>query len=432
MHRNSRVRRRARAGALGLLLATLVAGAPALAGADLERITVASLAERTRVTLDLSARVADHVFRLANPERLVVDLDATALAAGTRVPAAAGLVAGLRLGPQPKHTLRVVLTLRAATAAKASWSVARSGRGARLTLDLRTGVGAIAPRAAAAGESPSSVAPLLAAAAGSLVPRQPAHAPGETGRDIVVAVDAGHGGDDPGAIGPGGSREKEVVLAIARALAATIDREPGMHAVLTRDGDYFIALRERIRRARAAKADLFVSIHADSVRDPEVSGASVYVLSVKGATNEAARWLAERENAADLKGGVKLDDKDNALASVLLDLSQSASLGASSEAAERVLSAIDRVGDVRKREVQQAGFVVLKSPDIPSMLVETAYISNPREERRLDDPAHQQELAAAIFSGVRQYFAVSPPDGTRFAIEKRAAGGLALAGRATP
>jgi N-acetylmuramoyl-L-alanine amidase len=261
---------------------------------------------------------------------------------------------------------------------------------------------------------------------------RPPHAPVDTGRDIVVAVDAGHGGDDPGAIGAAGTREKDVVLGIARALADRINGEPGMHAVLTRDGDYFIALRERIRRAREAKADLFVSIHADSVLDRGVSGASVYVLSEKGATNEAARWLAERENAADLKGGVKLDDKDNALASVLLDLSQSASLGASSEAAERVLGAIDRVGDVRKREVQQAGFVVLKSPDIPSMLVETAYISNPREERRLDDPAHQQELAAAIFAGIRQYFAVSPPDGTRFAIDKRAANGLALADRATP
>jgi N-acetylmuramoyl-L-alanine amidase len=264
-------------------------------------------------------------------------------------------------------------------------------------------------------------------------PLRPAHAPIDTGRDVVVAVDAGHGGEDPGAIGAGGTREKDVVLGIARALADRINGEPGMHAVLTRDADYFVALRERIRRARAAKADLFVSIHADSVFDRGVSGASVYVLSEKGATNEAARWLAERENAADLKGGVKLDDKDNVLASVLLDLSQSASIGSSTEAAERVLAAIDRIGDVRKPRVQQAGFVVLKSPDIPSMLVETAYISNPADERRLGSEAHQQQLAAAIFGGIRGYFEDSPPDGTRFALRKRAPGEWVLAaGRDLP
>lgn len=242
-----------------------------------------------------------------------------------------------------------------------------------------------------------------------------AHEPVDSDRDVIVAVDAGHGGEDPGATGRGGTREKDVVLAIARSLAVRINAEPGMKAILTRRTDEFIALRERIQRARLAKADLFVSVHADSIRDRAVSGASVYVLSEKGATNEAARWLAERENAADLMGGVSLTDKDKTLASVLLDLSQSANISASMSAAERVLLALDRVGEVRKPQVQQAGFLVLKSPDIPSMLVETAYISNPAEEKRLKTGSHQDKLAAAIFTGLRGYFEQNPPSGTRFA-----------------
>jgi N-acetylmuramoyl-L-alanine amidase len=246
-----------------------------------------------------------------------------------------------------------------------------------------------------------------------------AHAPTESGRDIVVAVDAGHGGQDPGAIGHGGTREKDVVLAIARALAERINGEPGMRAVLTRDRDEFLILRDRIGRARIAKADMFVSIHADSIANRDVSGASVYVLSEHGASNEAARWLADRENASDLMGGVKLDDKDKQLASVLLDLSQSANISASMTAAQRVIGSLDAVGQVRKAQVQQAGFVVLKSPDIPSMLVETAYISNPDEEVALRNTRHQAALADAVFNGLRTYFEANPPSGTRFAQQIR-------------
>jgi len=405
---------------LASILCGVATAREAVASAELRDIALTESAAGTRLSLTLSGKVADHVFKLTNPERIVVDLDDTRLRTGARLPAADGLIRSLRIGPQPKRTLRVVVELRSAQATRAGrviWLRGSTAREFRLLLEVPGGA-----VASAASEPPPEEASAM----------HPAHAPIETGRDVVVAVDAGHGGEDPGAIGPDGTREKDVVLGIARALAEAIDHEPGMHAVLTRDGDYFIALRERINRARAAKADLFVSIHADSVRDGDVSGASVYVLSEKGATNEAARWLAERENAADLKGGVKLDDKDRSLASVLLDLSQNASIGASSEAAERVLAAIDRVGGVRKSQVQQAGFVVLKSPDIPSMLVETAYISNPREERLLREPAHQRELAHAIFEGVRGYFEASPPDGSRLALEKRAAGSLVLAGRAAP
>jgi N-acetylmuramoyl-L-alanine amidase len=212
-----------------------------------------------------------------------------------------------------------------------------------------------------------------------------------------------------------GTREKDVVLAIARELALKISAEPGMKAILTRGGDYFVPLRDRMRRARAQQADLFVSIHADSIRDRSIDGSSVYILSQRGATDEASRWLAERENASDLIGGVSLDDKDDVLASVLLDLSQSASLNASQVAAERVLHQLTQAGEVRKHEVQQARFMVLKSPDIPSMLVETAYISNPLEEQRLRTTVHQSKLAEAIRQGVHDYFYANPPMGTRIA-----------------
>ncbi len=196
------------------------------------------------------------------------------------------------------------------------------------------------------------------------------------GRDLVVAVDAGHGGQDPGALGRGGTQEKDVTLAIARRLAAAIDAEDGMRAVLIRDGDYFITLGSRTRKARQLGADMFVSVHADSVRNHDVYGSSVYVLSLRGASDEAARWLAESENAADLKGGVSLDDKSDVLASVLLDVTQKESVSSSVEAADSVLASLRRIGTVHRPRVQHAGFVVLKSPDIPSMLVETAFISN--------------------------------------------------------
>jgi N-acetylmuramoyl-L-alanine amidase len=271
-----------------------------------------------------------------------------------------------------------------------------------------------------AAQSAAAAAPLPAEIDTTPKIVRAAHAPVDSGRDVVVAVDAGHGGQDPGAIGHGGTREKDVVLAIARALAERINGEPGMRAVLTRDRDEFLVLRDRIGRARLAKADMFVSIHADSIANRDVSGASVYVLSEHGASNEAARWLADRENAADLMGGVKLDDKDKQLASVLLDLSQTANISASMTAAQRVIGSLDAVGQVRKAQVQQAGFVVLKSPDIPSMLVETAYISNPEEEVSLRNTRHQAALADAVFAGLRGYFQANPPVGTRYAQAHRA------------
>ncbi|MBS0463242.1 MAG: N-acetylmuramoyl-L-alanine amidase [Proteobacteria bacterium] len=234
-------------------------------------------------------------------------------------------------------------------------------------------------------------------------------------RPIVIAVDAGHGGQDVGAKGFSGTYEKNITLATARELAREIDAVPGMKAVLTRDGDYFVPLADRYRKAREAKADLFISVHADADPTHTASGSSVWVLSERGVTSQAARWLADRENAADLVGGVKLSDKDDTLASVLLNLSQSATMKASEDAADRVHQALRDIGRTHKSHPEHANFVVLRSPDVPSMLVETAFITNPEEERHLNDPAYRARLAHAVLSGVESYFINTPLPGTQFA-----------------
>jgi N-acetylmuramoyl-L-alanine amidase len=238
-------------------------------------------------------------------------------------------------------------------------------------------------------------------------------------RDVVIAIDAGHGGDDPGASGSlHRTKEKKVTLEIARRLKRLIDAQPGMRAELTRTGDYFIGLRKRMGLARKHRADLFVSIHADAFRDKRVHGSSVYVLSHKGASSEAARWLAEKENASDLVGGVNVGGKDPMLASVLLSLSQAATQHSSLSAANKIYKQLRGVGKTHGRKVQQARFVVLKSPDIPSILVETGFISNPNEERRLRNPDHQERLAKAIMRGLKEFFTEAPPPGTLLAERK--------------
>ncbi|WP_325064764.1 N-acetylmuramoyl-L-alanine amidase [Cognatiluteimonas profundi] len=241
-------------------------------------------------------------------------------------------------------------------------------------------------------------------------------------RPLIIAIDAGHGGQDPGARGPGGSREKMITLAIARELARQVNATPGLKAFLIRDADVFVPLTQRYQRARSARADLFVSIHADASPSPDASGSSVFVLSQRGASSQAARWLATQENAADLVGGVKLQDKDDTLASVLLDLSQSATMQASEDTANQVLGGLKRLGKTHKQEIERANFVVLRSPDVPSLLVETAFITNPSEERRLNDPAQQAQLARAVLDGVNSYFRRQPPPGTLYAARADAAG----------
>jgi len=375
--------------------------------------------EGTRLVLDLSAPARYEVFTLENPDRVVVDLARAELALHKALPQGQGRVKNVRAGPQAGGGLRLVLDLDAPQVVK-SFAVAPEGAaGHRLVIELPPG--GDAPVAAPASAAPTG-AQVLAASAAALG-RETARAespvksvgPSANGRDVVVAVDAGHGGKDPGAIGRGGTREKDITLAIARRLAKTIDAEPGMRAVLIRDGDYFVSLGGRGRKAREHGADLFISVHADAVLDRGVSGASVYVLSLRGASDEAARWLAERENAADLIGGVSLDDKSDVLASVLLDVTQKEAVSNSVEAADSVLAALRRVGPVHGKRVRHAGFVVLKSPDVPSMLVETAFISNAADERKLRDAAYQQRVAEAIHAGVRNFFYDKPPPGTKLA-----------------
>lgn len=373
---------------------------------ELRSLTLTATGDSAQLTLDLTDVTAQKLFTLDGPDRAVIDLPDTRLASGVRAPEAAGVVTAVRIGERPGGTLRVVVQTKAALPARSRWSGSQSGP----LLVVSLGEGTIPPPLA--GLQPRGL--------------RLAHAPGDGDRDVIIAVDAGHGGDDPGAIGHGGTCEKNVTLAIARALAARIDSEPGMHAVLTRNRDEFVPLEERIRRARVAHADMFISVHADSISDRSISGASVYVLSTHGASSEAARVLADEQNAADLMGGVRLAD-EGSLAPVLLDAAQQETIGVSATAAERVVSALESVGEVRKAQVQHAGFVVLKSPAIPSMLIETAYISNPAEERRLRSPSQQQRLAEAICGGVRAFFMENPPDGTLFKQQHR----LASAGSAT-
>lgn len=384
---------------LGTLAFALASGVSAQV--VIKDVRVSAGPTSTRVVFDLSAPASHTLTTLSDPERVVVDIKAATSVAVTRaLPSNQGFLKQIRFGEPRDGALRVVIDL-AGSAAPKSFAVAPSGSfGHRLVVDLEGAAGKPRTAAAAAPQRAASPPVVVKSAA-------------ETrGRDVIVAIDAGHGGQDPGSIGKRGTFEKNVTLAIAKLLKQRIDKEPGMRAVLTRDGDYFVPLRERITRARKQQADMFISVHADSVHDRSVVGSSVYVLSARGASDESARWLADRENAADLVGGVSLGDKDDVLASVLLDLSQSASMSASIDAAEKVMNSLYEIGNITKRGVKHAGFLVLKSPDIPSILVETAFISNPTEEARLIDPRHQRRLAEAIHKGVRSYFYASPPPGT--------------------
>ncbi|MCO6412736.1 MAG: N-acetylmuramoyl-L-alanine amidase [Thiogranum sp.] len=350
--------------------------------------------DNTRVVLDVSGPVQHRLFTLANPDRLVLDITDAQIRDDLKSGATSGgMVRNVRSGPRNKNDLRLVLDLTGPVKPKSFALKPNDEYGHRLVIDLFS----------AGAAKKTSPAPVKAAS-------EPAQL-----RDLVIAIDAGHGGEDPGARGRKGTREKDVVLGIARRLAALVEKEPGMRPVLIRDGDYYIGLRQRMDKARQHRADLFISIHADAFRDSKVQGSSVFVLSSRGASSEMARWLAARENAADLVGGVSLDDKDDLLAEVLLDLAQTATLEASTAVAGNVLREMQRVGKVHKRQVQHAGFMVLKSPDIPSMLIETAFISNPSEEQRLRNSGHQDKVARAILDGVRNYFTSNAPPGTLLA-----------------
>jgi N-acetylmuramoyl-L-alanine amidase len=366
----------------------------AQAATTVENIRIWSENGKTRVVLDLSRPASHNIFTLRGPDRLVVDLKSSRLSDGLKtMPHGIGSVRSIRSAVRANGQLRVVLDLNEAVRSRSFTAGANSKYGDRLVIDLQR--------------------------SGSLHAVKTASEAYQPGRDVVVAIDPGHGGHDPGAIGRGKTREKDVALQISRTLAARINAEPGMKAVLVRNGDYYVDHRRRMDIARRNKADLFISVHADAVDDRRATGASVYALSLKGASDEAARQLAERENASVRVGGVSLEDKDEVLASVLLDLSQSAALSASLDVGSKVIGELSRLGKVHRRTVQQAGFLVLKSPDMPSILVETAFISNPSEEKKLRDKRHQGQLADAILAGIRNYFYTNPPPDTRIAMEMR-------------
>jgi N-acetylmuramoyl-L-alanine amidase len=364
--------------------------------------------------------------------QVVVDLPGSRTTSSFSSPSAQGLYRSMshaRIGDGMQLTAKVAPASRL----KSFVLKPASGTDYRLVLDLYPASASVAT-AAPAEAAPTPVVQAPAAVPSYSNPTHSRRVAAEQAaamlngqRQVVVAIDAGHGGKDQGAHGPGGTLEKNVTLAVARDLAAQINRQPGMKAVLTRDSDFYIPLKQRYQIAREHNADLFVSIHADAFTSDDARGSSVWVLSPRGKTSEAARWLADRENRADLIGGTTLDDKDDSLAKVLLDLQQGWAMQASDVVAGNVLKALAQLGPTHRGYVERANFVVLRSPDVPSILVETAFISNPAEERRLRDPAHQKKLAEAVMGGVRNYFESTPPPGTWFAAEAARRNGVQLA-----
>ena len=382
-----------------------------LAGVAVESVRTWPAPDHTRVVFDLKGPVAHTVFVLDKPDRVVIDLrDARLQNKLWRPSPSDKLLNGIRSATRNGRDLRVVLDLKRPVKPRSFLLKPSKTYGHRLVVDLH-----LRDKPAKAAASEQAGQPEARVSEASVQKSHPPESGLHGTRDVVVAIDAGHGGEDPGAIGTRGTREKTVVLAVSRELEAMLRKARGLKPVMVRDGDYYVGLRRRMEIARSHGADLFISIHADSFRDIRVRGSSVYVLSRNGASSEAARWLAEQENASDLAGGVSLDDKDELLASVLLDLSQTATMSASTELASRILRRLSSVGKVHKRHVERAGFMVLKSPDVPSILVETAFISNPKEERKLRDPAHRRKLARAIFEGIKSYFYNNPPPGTLLA-----------------
>ncbi len=367
----------------GLSVALLLGAKPSFAKpvSTLTGIRISQSAlDHTRVVFDMTNGIEHRLFTLADPHRVVIDLEDTrksnAISISSRK---TSLLSGLRSASKGDNRLRVVIDLQG-KARPRSFVLKPDGKfGHRLVVDLH-----------ATNLSPTPI-------------KTNQQQRSQRKKHFVIALDPGHGGRDPGAIGKGGTREKDIALSVAKKMKTLINRSSGYKAILTRDGDRFVPLRNRVKKAREAEADIFVSLHADSFHKSHVKGASVYALSLNGASSEAARWIAKKENASDLIGGISLDDKDDMIASVLLDLSQTATIQDSLELGSDVLSHIGKVSRLNNRKVQQAGFAVLKAPDMPSILIETAFLSNPSEEKKLRNPKHQHKLASAVFSGIKEH-----------------------------
>jgi N-acetylmuramoyl-L-alanine amidase len=401
-----------------LLLATLLACVAAPVAADqVVGTRIWPARDYTRITFEAKQEIKYTLFSVKDPERLVLDLEGMEMSAALaelsgKVTAGDPYIAGLRVGRNRPGVVRVVLDLKSEVRAQAFALRPIADYGHRLVLDIYP---TVAPDPLLALlESEAARVPAVPAAPGTRPPEAPAPEGGLPGKGrmtrlATIVIDPGHGGEDPGARGRNGTLEKDITLTIARRLKALIDQEPGMRAVLTRDGDFYLPLSVRVEKARRVKADLFVSVHADAFIKPHARGSSVFALSEKRATSEAARWLAKKENEADLIGGVNLDVKDKYLARTLLDLSQTATINDSLKLGSHVLSELGGINTLHKPRVEQASFAVLKSPDVPSILVETAFISNPEEERRLNDEAYQDKMARAIMNGIKRYFQKNPP-----------------------
>jgi N-acetylmuramoyl-L-alanine amidase len=367
----------------GLSLALMLGAKPAFAKpiTTLTGIRISQSADdHTRVVFDLTGEFKHDLFTLDNPYRVVIDLIATRKSEAIAVsPKTTNLMSGLRSASKDNGRLRVVLDLEGKVRPRSFALKPDGNAGHRLVVDLHA----------------TNLSPTPIKTSQQERSKRKGH--------FVIAIDPGHGGRDPGAIGKKGTREKDIALAVGKRMKTLVNRTPGYKAILTRDADRYVSLRNRVTKAREAKADIFVSLHADAFRKSHVKGASVYALSLSGASSEAARWAAKKENASDLIGGISLDDKDDLIASVLLDLSQTATIQDSLELGSDVLSQISKVSRLNNKRVQQAGFAVLKAPDMPSILIETAFLSNPAEEQKLRSPKHQQKLAKAVFSGIRSH-----------------------------
>ncbi|MBI5329045.1 MAG: N-acetylmuramoyl-L-alanine amidase [Betaproteobacteria bacterium] len=389
--------------------------------------------EYTRITIELDDAVTFKQFQLKNPERVVLDLEGVQpesmlVELATRVPPQDAFIAGIRVARNRPGVTRLVVEVKGEVKPQVFTLKPMAEYGHRLVLDVY-------PAAPPAPNKPPEDLPPAAANPETVTARlvektakdaakadaktaEARPAGGKPAKDaakpaytrlITVAIDAGHGGEDPGARGANGSREKDITLSVARRLKAVIDKQPNLRAYLTRDADYFIPLHERVNKARRAQADLFMSIHADAFIKPHARGSSVFALSEKGATSAAAKWLAKRENDADLIGGINIDVKDVHLKQTLIDLSQTAQIADSLKVGRAVLDELGGINQLHKGQVEQAGFAVLKAPDIPSILVETAFISNPEEEKRLNDDDYQAQLAEAIVAGIKRYLEKNPP-----------------------
>ncbi len=411
-----------------LLLSFCFAAAPAIAGAKVTSARIWPAPDYTRVTLESKEALKFNSFTLKNPDRLVVDVEAdmdeVLSSLSGKVVMDDPYINLVRVARFKANTVRLVLDLKGEVKPNVFLLPPVGEYGFRLVIDINP-IAAPDPLLLVLGKDglPSEPAPPkeVETQAKDWVPPEvpsksdnsdkkplPSKSKPLIDRLVTIVIDAGHGGEDPGARGANGSLEKDVTLSIAQLLKDKIDRVPNMRAVLTRSGDYFIPLGQRVEKARRVQADLFVSIHADAFVRPNVRGSSVFALSERGATSTLARWLAKQENAADLIGGVNLNQKDPYLARTLLDLSQTATINDSLRLGRAVLGEIGAVNRLHRGEVEQAGFAVLKAPDIPSILVETAFISNPEEERRLNDPAYQSKLADSIVSGIKRYLAKNP------------------------